>query len=745
MVTNIPAPYRVPVYNQLARLDGIDLTVFYAARIEPDRQWDLPPLTHTHAFLEGEMYTRSGRFIHHNPQLWGHLVKLRPDVVITTGYNPTHLLGFFYALLYRRAHVPMTDGTVESEAGLSLAHRVVRRLVIACSAAGVAASHGGWRLLRQYGLPATRLHFSPLTANMAVNWDAPPPAGRDIDLLFSGRLVSVKQPGFALRVAAGVAQRLGRRVRLALLGTGPLETTLQAEAQGLEAEVDVEFAGHRSQAEMPLWFGRARLFMFPTRWDPWGVVANEACLAGTPVLASPHAGVVGELVRDGFSGRVLPLDEQTWIDAAATLLAQPGRLESLAAGAREAVQPYSTENAAAGIADAVLQAAGVPEAAPRSNFRRRPRVVCIQRRLTHYRVPLFETLRDRLDRRGIEFVLVHGDPAPEERSKNDSGVLHWAVHSPCHYRMGSHWVWQDPRPAVTGADLVIVTQENRLVYNLLALSAWRPARLAYWGHGRNFQATGRHGLAEAFKRKLVRHVDWWFAYTEVSAEVVRRAGFAPDRITTLDNAVDTQALAAHLAALSPQQIDDFRAGLGLGPGPVGLFMGSLYADKLIPFLLAAAADLRHRLPSFELLVVGAGPLAAKVQAVAATAPWVHALGMRTGRDKALCLRTADLMLNPGLVGLGILDSLVAGLPMVTTDCKLHSPEIAYLRPGRNGLMTAARQADFVQACEHLLRDADARAKLAEGAREDRLRYTIEQMSQRFADGVEAALRLPARR
>ena len=121
------------------------------------------------------------------------------------------------------------------------------------------------------------------------------------------------------------------------------------------------------------------------------------------------------------------------------------------------------------------------------------------------------------------------------------------------------------------------------------------------------------------------------------------------------------------------------------------------------------------------------------------------MGMRTGKDKVLCLRAADLLLNPGLVGLGILDGFVAGLPMVTTDCKLHSPEIAYLRPGKNGVMTPAREADFVQACEQLLRDPVARAVLSAGALEDSHRYTIDEMSRHFADGIEAALRLPARR
>ncbi len=743
LVTNIPAPYRVPVYNRVVQLAPFELQVFYAARSEPDRSWDLPALEHKHVFLDGTMYTRAGRFIHHSPALWGELLRYAPDVVVTTGYNPTHLLAFFYTLLHRKAHVVKTDGSVESEAGLSLPHRALRRIVIGLSRTAAAASHGGWRLMRRYGMASTHIHFSPLCANTTVSWHAPGTGTRDIDLLFSGRLVPVKNAGFALQLAVGVAQRLNRRVTLALLGSGPLEPELRAQAAELASQVNVIFAGHITQAELPRWFQRARLFVFPTLWDPWGVVANEACLAGVPVLASPHAGAVGELVRDDFSGRVLPLDLPLWIDSAASILADDTLHARLAEGARQAVAPYDFDNAAAGLIDAALQAAG-RAAPPRSRFVRRPRVVCIQRRLPHYRVPLFQELRDKLDRQGIEFVLVHGDPAPSERSKHDSGHLTWAVHAPCRYALGEGLVWQDPGLAVVGADLVIVTQENRLLYNLLAMTLQRPARLAYWGHGRNFQTNRPAGLKEQFKRRTVGAVDWWYAYTELSAELLRKADFPAERITTLDNAIDTRQLAADCASVSAADVADFRARLGLDPGPVGLFVGSLYAEKRISFLLDAAAELRRRLPGFQLLVVGSGPQAPLVQHAAAQSDWVHPLGMKRGRDKALCLRAADLMLNPGLVGLGILDSFVAGLPLVTTDCHLHSPEVAYLRHGHNGLMTADSLPDFVSACEGLLLDSTERARLAAGARADGDRYTLEHMVDRFAEGITAALQLPAR-
>jgi glycosyltransferase involved in cell wall biosynthesis len=251
-----------------------------------------------------------------------------------------------------------------------VAHRAIRHIVFARTQAFLVASAGGRRLLRSYGVDAERVHVSPLCANTSVGWAAAPGTERDIDLLFSGRLVPIKNASFALQVAAAAAARLGRPLRVAMLGSGPDEVALRQQAATLQGQVDVQFAGHVTQAEVPHWFQRSRLFLFPTRWDPWGVVANEACLAGVPALVSPHAGVAGELVLDGVNGRVLPLVLDTWVDATVQLLADDELRQRYALAAEAAVAPYSFENAALGIADAARQAvAGAVVPARRSTFR----------------------------------------------------------------------------------------------------------------------------------------------------------------------------------------------------------------------------------------------------------------------------------------------------------------------------------------------------------------------------------------
>lgn len=370
------------------------------------------------------------------------------------------------------------------------------------------------------------------------------------------------------------------------------------------------------------------------------------------------------------------------------------------------------------------------------------KVCIVQRRLTHYRVPLFSALRETLAKRGIELELLVGRGTPVEEKKHDTGELPWAKTIPTYYLAGGRFCWQPVGRWLDGADLVVVTQENKLLLNHLLMLMPRQFKLAFWGHGANLQSDDPNGLKERFKRWSTNRVDWWFAYTRMSADLVMQAGFPSDRITVLNNAVDTAELQRQRQSVTPEETHALRAALGFGAGPVGVFVGSLYADKRLDFLFAAAEAIRREVPDFQLLIVGEGPERGKVQAWCAAKPWANHVGARLGREKVAYMSVAQVMLNPGLVGLGILDAFVCGVPMLTTDCGIHSPEIAYLENGVNGVMTTDNLDAYVETTVSLLRDARALNAHSEGCAASAKEYTVENMAIRFADGIERCLSAP---
>jgi glycosyltransferase involved in cell wall biosynthesis len=124
---------------------------------------------------------------------------------------------------------------------------------------------------------------------------------------------------------------------------------------------------------------------------------------------------------------------------------------------------------------------------------------------------------------------------------------------------------------------------------------------------------------------------------------------------------------------------------------------------------------------------------------------MHLVGARHDREKALYCSLGVVNLNPGMVGLGIVDSFALGIPMITTEGSFHSPEIAYLEPGRNGVRTPHLAEEFAGAVARVLSDDAYRAELVAGCRASAARYTIEAMATRFARGVRSAIEAPRRR
>ena len=101
---------------------------------------------------------------------------------------------------------------------------------------------------------------------------------------------------------------------------------------------------------------------------------------------------------------------------------------------------------------------------------------------------------------------------------------------------------------------------------------------------------------------------------------------------------------------------------------------------------------------------------------------------------------ADIMLNPGLLGLHILDSFSIGMPLVSTENALHSPEISYLDNGHNGILVKEDTAtDYADAVSRLLADQNYYQKIATQAIEDGKKYTLNNMVDHFYEGIVKCL------
>jgi glycosyltransferase involved in cell wall biosynthesis len=367
------------------------------------------------------------------------------------------------------------------------------------------------------------------------------------------------------------------------------------------------------------------------------------------------------------------------------------------------------------------------------------KVTIIQRILPHYRISFFEALHCALARAGIELQLIYGQEYPGTVPGSEQLPHPWTIRIENRYLNTplGQVVWQTCLSHLEDSDLIVIEQANSLLLNYWLMVGRRQhkQRLAFWGHGRNFQAGAGYSLKEGFKKWLVNQVDWWFAYTESSAQTVRESGFSTECITVVQNAIDNNELESSLTDVTQDDLIGLRAHLGLTNGHVALYCGGMYAGKQLDFLISACQAIRQRLHNFHMVFIGSGPEQGKVERAANEHGWIHYVGPKFGKDRAMYFKASQALLMPGLVGLAIVDSFIAGTPVFTTDLPLHSPEISYLQQGINGVMTPFSVSHYANAVAGFFESEDLQKSLRKGCQHSAGVYTLDHFVERFSSGI----------
>jgi len=342
IVTNIPTPYRDPVYCELNKIKNIDLFVFYCSYTEPNRSWKTQNLNIRHKFLS----KRKDRFVHFNLNILKELNHFCPEVVITSGFNPTMLLAWLWTLIKKKKHIPFSDANVHSESELTFLHRLIRKLVYRTSDVFLGASDKTIELFKSYKVDENKLFKSCLAIDNE-RFKPKSETTKKYDLLFCGQFDERKNPSFFAELAKIINDRI-TGIRVLLIGNGPdKEKTIEKLT---EYRVLFDDVGFLQPSEIIKYYQMSKLFIFPSKRDPWGLVANESLAAGVPVLVSSVTGAANELVIDAYNGFVFDnFDIDTWVDKTYYLLTNPDVYNMFSKNACKSVDKYTHKNGAIGI------------------------------------------------------------------------------------------------------------------------------------------------------------------------------------------------------------------------------------------------------------------------------------------------------------------------------------------------------------------------------------------------------------
>ncbi len=159
-------------------------------------------------------------------------------------------------------------------------------------------------------------------------------------IFFVGRLVREKGVDVLLEAAPKILER-DPKVKFIIAGKGPALESLKAKANALGIANKVYFTGYIDDETRNALYKCAQVAVFPSLYEPFGIVALEAMAARVPVVVSDVGGL-GEVVREDVGVKVAPGDPNSLADGILKIL----RNSELAAvlrenGYREATTRYN--------------------------------------------------------------------------------------------------------------------------------------------------------------------------------------------------------------------------------------------------------------------------------------------------------------------------------------------------------------------------------------------------------------------
>ncbi len=313
VVTNVPAPYRLPLFRAMhERLaaEGATFRVLFLAD-SSERSWmNATPEGFDHDVLSSIPLPIRSRRPLVPADLERRLSGFRPTMIVAGGLSP--FVALRAGILARRRGISFGVWSGEI-ATMATARRRLRHLqrqrLLRLADFGIAYGFRAaeyFRLLRPdlpvvYGRNTSVTTVEPREAS-----DAGP-----VELLAVGDLASPRK-GIDIVVDA-LRHAPDLDCRLTIVGGGALQADL---ARAAERDERIRFVGALSPADVQLHYAKADAFVFPSRADVFGLALVEAMAAGLATITSSNPGAVGDLPVDGHNALIVDgHDPEVWAES----------------------------------------------------------------------------------------------------------------------------------------------------------------------------------------------------------------------------------------------------------------------------------------------------------------------------------------------------------------------------------------------------------------------------------------------
>lgn len=374
ILTEIIAPYRIPVFNALAACGDVQLHVIFLSENDPSlRQWHVykDEIKFSYEVLTS-WRRRIGKYnALLNSGVGSALRRAQPDAVLCGGYS---YLASWQAAFWAKGHgVPVLLWSESTALDIRRKHYLVewfkQKFRKRCQAF-VAAGKTSRDYLLTLGASsssvfiapdAVDVHFFAAAAEKAHQQEREIRTRNNLPtryFLCVGRLIKEKGVYELLDAYAKLDASVRSRIGLVFVGEGPARKELERWAAAIQQGM-IRFCGWVHREQIPEIYALADAFVFPTYSDPWGLVVNEAMACSLPIVASQVAGCVPDLVQDGWNGfAVQPRDVEGLVRSMQLLFDDPESARRMGSRSFQRIQDYTPERCAAGIVQALAFVSG---------------------------------------------------------------------------------------------------------------------------------------------------------------------------------------------------------------------------------------------------------------------------------------------------------------------------------------------------------------------------------------------------
>lgn len=314
LLTNIPSPYRVPLFNTLSGFDDIELHVIFFRESDPGRKWRInrEGIHFSYRIIPGIclFYPKTEMVVYLNWGMWSELRRFDPDIICCGGYAWLASLELLmYAKLKHKPIFLFSGSILGSGKYRNSFVKLYKKFIIPKFDAYITYGTAAKDLLVHFGANPKHIivgintvdtkEFSTQMGNLSSDEVAKEHHRfKPKNILYVGQFIQRK--GVMNLIKAFVRLDMPQ-VGLILVGNGPeKENYLQYIKTHNIKNVFIE--PFVQKEKLPKYYAISDVFVLPSHQEVWGLVINEAMACGLPILSSKVAGATRDLVKEGENG-----------------------------------------------------------------------------------------------------------------------------------------------------------------------------------------------------------------------------------------------------------------------------------------------------------------------------------------------------------------------------------------------------------------------------------------------------------